>query len=67
MRNIATKFVEEKIHFEFHKFFFRKSRLLWDNVEKNCRAEQATDDDTEHAHCMLDTLSYKHTLRISNT
>jgi len=26
-----------------------------DNVEKYCRAGQATDDNMAHAHCMLDT------------
>jgi len=28
---------------------------LWDNVEKYGKAEQATDDNTAHALCMLDT------------
>jgi len=36
-------------------------------VEKCCTAGQATDDNTAHAHCMLDTLGYKHTLTIWNT
>jgi len=36
-------------------------------VEKYCRARQATDDNTVHAHCMLDTNGYKHTLRLCNT
>ena len=35
-------------------FFFRKSCRLWDNVEKYCRAEQATEDNMAHAHCRLD-------------
>jgi len=35
--------------------FFQKLCLLWDNVEKYCRAGQATDDTMAHAHCMLDT------------
>ena len=34
---------------------FRKSRRLWENVEKYCRAGQATDDNMVHAYCMLDT------------
>jgi hypothetical protein len=38
------------------KFFFpRKSCRLWDNVEKYCTAGQVKDDNTAHAHCMLDT------------
>jgi hypothetical protein len=32
----------------------RKSRRFID-VEKYCRAGQATDENTAHAHCMLDT------------
>jgi len=37
--------------------FSRKSRRLWDNVEKYGRAGQATDDALAHAHCTLDTHS----------
>ena len=37
-------------------------RLL-DNVEKHCRAGQATDDSTVHAHSMLGDYGYRHTLR----
>ena len=33
----------------------RKSRRLWDNVEKYCIAGQATVDNMMHALCMLDT------------
>ena len=35
--------------------FFRKSCRLRDNMEKYCRARQATDDNMVHAHCTLDT------------
>jgi len=28
---------------------------LWDNVEKYCRAGEATDDNMAHAHLMRDT------------
>jgi hypothetical protein len=52
-------------HFIFNNFFPRKSCLLWDNVEKYCRTEHATDDNMVHAHCMLDTYGY--TFRICNT
>jgi len=48
-------------------FFFLKSCLLWDNVEKCCIAGQAIDDNMAHVHCMLDTWRYKRTLRICNT
>jgi hypothetical protein len=43
-----------KTHFIFNDFF-RKSCLLWDNVEKYCRAQQATNNNMAHAHCTLDT------------
>jgi hypothetical protein len=29
-------------------------------------ARQATDENMAHAHCMLDTSNYKHTLRVCN-
>jgi len=36
-------------------FFFRKSCPLEDNEEIFCSTGQATDDNMEHAHCMLDS------------
>jgi len=36
-------------------------------VRKYSTAGQATDDTMAHAHCMLNTQGYKHTLRIWNT
>ena len=36
-------------------FFFRKSLLLRDNLEKYCGVGQATHDNTEHADWMRDT------------
>jgi len=36
-------------------------------LDKYCRAGQATDDNTAHAHCMMETWGCKHTLRICNT
>ena len=36
-------------------------------MEKCGRTAQATADNMVHAHCMLDTEGYKHTLRICNT
>jgi len=44
-----------KTHFMFNSPPPRKSCSLWDNVEKYCRAVQATDD------------SKAHTFRICNT
>jgi len=45
---------------------FRKLYLLWNNVEKHSRDGQATDDNMEHANCMMDAQGYKHALRICN-
>ena len=63
-----TKFVEEiKTHILCSiTFFFQKSCRFWDNVEKYCRAGQATEDNMAHAYCILDTQGYKHTFRICN-
>ena len=36
-------------------------------MKKYCRAGQATDDNMAHAHCMVDTEGYRHTLRICST
>jgi len=57
---------KSKLNFIFN-IFFRKSCRLWDNVERYCRAGQATDDNMTHAHCMLVIKGYKHILRICNT
>jgi hypothetical protein len=53
---IQTKFVEKiKTHFGVQwLFFFWKSWRLWDNMEKYCRAGQATDNNMAHADYMLD-------------
>jgi hypothetical protein len=49
-----TKFVEKiETHFVL-KYWFRKSWRLRDNVEKYCRAGQATEN-MMHAHSMLDS------------
>jgi len=58
MKNVSDKSWRENRN----TFFFLFCRL-GDNVEKYCRAEQATDDNMAQAHCMLDTEGYKHTLR----
>ena len=62
MRNVSDKCCTEnkkKSIFMFKNFFFRKSRLPWDNVEKYCTAGQDTDD--------MCIAGYRHTLRICNT
>jgi len=40
--------------------FFQKLFLLLNKVQNYYRAREVTDDNMTHAHCMLDTWSYKH-------
>ena len=55
MLHISDKLYTEKKHtFYVTNFFLWKSSSLWDNVDY-CRAEQATDENKVHVHCMLDT------------
>jgi len=50
-----TNFVEKmKTHILCSINFFRKSCRLWVKVENYWTAQQDTDDNTAHAHCMLD-------------
>ena len=69
MRNISDKSCRENRNTRFCSITPppRKSCRSWDSAEKYCRAGQATDDNMAHAHCILDNLGYKHTLRICNT
>jgi hypothetical protein len=53
------------MRFVFNNFFFNRS--VYEMWKKCCRAGKATDDNMTHAHCMLDTWGYKHTLRICKT
>ena len=48
-------------HLTVSNIFPLKSSLLWYNVEKYCRAGQTINENTEHAHCMLDNQGYTHT------
>jgi hypothetical protein len=56
-RNVSHKVVEKiKTHILCSIIFFlQKYWGSWDNVGKYCRAEQVTDDNMTHAHCMLKT------------
>jgi hypothetical protein len=59
-----TKVVKQSKHFLCSvNFFFRKSHHLRHNVEKYGGTGQATDDNTAHVHCMLDTSGYKYALK----
>jgi len=50
-----TKLWRKSKHAFYVQYLFRKSCRLWCNVEKYCRAGQATDDNAAHVHCLLDT------------
>jgi len=67
MRNVSDPSCGENqnTRFMFNTFFPNLFRL-YDNVEKYIRAGQATDNNTAHAHYMLDNSGYMHTLRICN-
>jgi hypothetical protein len=70
MRNVSDKSCRESRN---TRFMFSppppppKSCRLWVYVETYCRAGEATNDNTARAHCMLDTLGYKYTLRLCTT
>jgi hypothetical protein len=57
MRTVSDKSCREtgNTHFMFNNIFSRKSRRLWDNVEKYFRGRRVKDDNMAHVHCMLDT------------
>ena len=58
MRNICDKGCRgnQTARFMFNNYPPPKKPChLWDNVEKYCRAGQATDGNMVHAYCMLDT------------
>ena len=68
MTNVSGKFVEEiKTHFVFSNFFLWKSCRLWENVEKYCRAGQATDDNMACALRAVYLRLKTHTLRLYST
>jgi hypothetical protein len=69
IKNVSDKCCRESrnTHFLFNNFF-SENRNDYENVEKYCRAGQATDDDNmTHVHCVLDTSGYRHILRLCNT
>jgi len=57
MRNFADESCRgnRNTHFIFSALFFLlENRAFFDNVEKICRAEQATDDSMVRAYCTMD-------------
>ena len=69
MRNDQTKVVEKIKKHVLRSVTFPKCVVYEIRWKKYHRARPATDDNnnTAHAHCILDTYGYKHTLRIYNT
>jgi hypothetical protein len=71
MRKVPDKSCRENqnTHFVFKSFFFRTSGRLRDNVEKHCRAGQATDGNTIWRLCFACWINKanRHTLEICNT
>jgi hypothetical protein len=57
LRNISDRSCREnQITFcvQQPSFFEKKAQFSLDNVENYCTAEQVTDDNMAHAHCILD-------------
>jgi hypothetical protein len=62
MRNVSDKSCRENQNTRGVFSNYHENRAVYvKNVEKYCRARQATDDKTAHVHCMLDTYGYKYT------
>ena len=50
----------QKTHFVLSNFFSSKIVPSWDNMEKYCRAGEATDDNMAHAHVRKATDTHTH-------
>jgi len=56
IRNVSGQTCRESQNTQFMlNNFFPKIAPFMRYMEKYCKAGQATDDNTAHAHCMLDT------------
>jgi hypothetical protein len=66
MRTVSDRSCGENQNtlFMTNKLFFPKVVPFVINVKKHCKAGQATDGNMVHAHCVLNTKGYKHTVRI---
>jgi len=54
---VQTKVAEKiKTHFVLSNFSFFENRAVYEKIllKKYCRTAETTDDNTAHAHCMLD-------------
>jgi hypothetical protein len=67
MINISDKTSRENqnTHIMLNNFFLNSAvyEIMWKNIVE----QETKDENMAHVHCMLDTQSYKHTLRICNT
>ena len=55
MKNVTEKVVDKiKTHI-LSSITFLENRVVYGDVEKYCRAGQATNNIMTHVHCMLDT------------
>jgi len=59
--NPNTHFYDQHLYFKFMPFM-RKCGKIWYSTTR-----RAIDSNRVHTHFMLDTLSYKHSIRICNT
>jgi hypothetical protein len=67
MRNASDKSCRENNKYVRSIYVFENRAVYKGKLEKYCTFGQATDYNMAHAHYMLDTSGYKHTLRIRNT
>jgi hypothetical protein len=68
MQNVSHRNCRENrnTYFVFNNFFSKIVPFMRSCGKKHCRAKQVSGANMVHAHCMLDTLGYRHTLRICN-
>jgi len=69
MTNVFTQTSQRKSKYTFlfnNAIFFSKNLAVYEIMWKY-RVGQATYGNMVHAHCVLETYGYKHTLRICNT
>jgi hypothetical protein len=55
MRNVSDKFYSTSKYILRSIIFFLNRAFFLINMEKYCRSGQATADNMEHAHCMMET------------
>ena len=67
MMNISYRTYRENQNTSYAKQLFKINRAVYEIMWKNIvELNRPQNDNTVHAHCMLDTQGYKHTLRMYN-